>query len=76
MRRLCWQKTDNKLVCLINILLSIFAGFCIGMLLNYFWMPQYIICGSVAIVSTITEHFLTIYALRKEAEKVKKDENF
>ena len=69
MRRLCWQKTENKMVCLMNMALSIFAGFCLGMLLNYFWMPQIIICGAVAIVSTVTEHFLTVYALRKEAEK-------
>ena len=37
-----------------NMALSIFAGFCLGMLLNYFWMPQIIICGAVAIVSTVT----------------------
>ena len=75
MRKLCWQKTDNKLICFMNMLLSIFAGFCVGMVLNYFWMPQTIICGSVAIVSTITEHFLTLYALKKEAKKAKENAN-
>ena len=74
MRKLCWQKTDNKLVCFTNMLLSIFAGFCVGMMLNYFYMHQIIICGAVAIVSTVTEHYLTVYALRRAEEKGKKNE--
>lgn len=54
-------KSKQKVITLITMGCSIFIGTFCGMLLNWLFLPSTIVCGSVAIVSTVTEHYLTIH---------------
>jgi len=40
---------------------SILTGAGVGLFLDWLVLPRTIVCGSVAIVSTVIEHFLTIH---------------
>lgn len=61
--RKIWKKTENGLLNILNMGLSILAGVCVGMILGYFGTSRLMVCGAVAITSTIAEHFLTIYPI-------------
>jgi len=54
-------KTKQRAVTLITMGCSIFIGTFCGLFLDWLFLPRMIVCGSVAIVSTVTEHYLTVH---------------
>lgn len=60
------MKTSNKkrIVCLICMVISILTGAGVGLFLDWLFLPRTIVCGAVAIISTVIEHFLTVYQER------------
>lgn len=53
-------KSKQRIVCFVCMLTSILTGAGVGLFLDWLFLPRTIVCGSVAIVSTIIEHFLTL----------------
>ena len=53
-------KSKQRIVCFVCMLTSILTGAGIGLFLDWLFLPRSIVCGSVAIVSTVIEHFLTL----------------
>ncbi len=51
----------QRIVCCVCMLTSILTGAGVGLFLDWLFLPRSIVCGSVAIVSTIIEHYLTIH---------------
>lgn len=54
-------KCKQRIVCCVCMLTSILAGAGVGLFLDWLFLPRSIVCGSVAIVSTVIEHYLTIH---------------
>lgn len=48
-------------VTFINMVASITIGTLCGLFLGWLFLPNMIVCGSVAIVSTVSEHYLTVH---------------
>ncbi len=53
-------KSKQRIVCFVCMLTSILVGVGVGLFLDWLFLPSNIVCGTVAIVSTIIEHYLTL----------------
>lgn len=73
MVKIRWKKTDDNIINTSNMILSILTGVIAGFLLNGIGITHPISCGAVAIVSTVTEHFLTLHPLKIFSKLRKKE---
>ena len=55
------KKCEKRMVCLVCMAISVFVGAGVGVLLGWVSVPRTIVCGSVAIISTVIEHYLTVH---------------
>jgi len=54
-------KNKQRAVTIINMSSSVLIGTICGLFLDWLFLPRMIVCGSVAIISTVTEHYLTVH---------------
>lgn len=75
------MKTINKqtLITIITMTVAVVFGTVCGLILDWLFLPRLVVCGTVAIVSTLTEHCIVtrkccIGRLLKKFEESKNDE--
>lgn len=75
------MKTINKqtLITIITMTVAVVFGTVCGLILDWLFLPRLVVCGAVAIVSTLTEHCIVtrkccIGRLLKKFEESKNDE--
>ena len=75
------MKTINKqtLITIITMTVAVVFGTICGLILDWLFLPRLVVCGAVAIVSTLTEHCIVtrkccIGRLLKKFEESKNDE--
>lgn len=57
------KQSVSKKTTILNMLLAVLFGTTFGLALGYFNIPKFLLSGIVAVVSVITEHYLTINPL-------------
>lgn len=55
------KKCEKRVVCLVCMITSAFIGAGVGLFLDWLAFPRTAVCGSVAIISTVIEHYLTVH---------------
>ena len=61
---MCIKAAANKNITIIfNMGIATFISVIFGILLRLFGLPCWLVCGSIAVIAVIIEHFLTIHPL-------------
>lgn len=61
----------SKKTTIMNMILAVLFGTTVGLALGYFNIPKFLLSGIVAVVSVLTEHYLTVNPLIFETKQRK-----
>jgi len=59
----CYTITNEQIVIAANMAIATCISVVIGILFRLLGLPCWLICGSIAVIAVVTEHYLTLHPL-------------